>query len=64
MPKRIAAAEPQSLYPRKSSLREVIDYGAALLPITDANQLTSLLMTYHNTLLQELQKEASNESTH
>jgi hypothetical protein len=47
---------PQSLYQKFESLTEVVAYAQAQLPIEDENQLNSLLMTYHNTLLHSLQK--------
>lgn len=53
-------AVPQSLYPTKASLNEALSHSLAQLPITDANQLTSILMTYHNTMLHTLEQEESN----
>lgn len=44
-------AVPMTLFPTFGSLQEVIDYSKSKLPITDENELFSLLMTYHNTLL-------------
>ena len=43
--------EPQTLYPTLGSLAEARQTALSQLPITDANQLNSILMTYHNTLL-------------
>lgn len=37
------------------SLEEVIDYADSKLPISCKNELYSLLMTYHNTLLKVVQ---------
>lgn len=42
---------PQSLFPRKDSLKEAVEYLNAQLPITNPNELHSALMLYHNTLL-------------
>jgi hypothetical protein len=39
------------LFPTMGSLQEVIDFADSKLPIMDKNDLFSLLMTYHNTLL-------------
>ena len=44
-------AVPMGLFPTLGSLQEVIDFADSKLPITDKNELFSLLMTYHNTLL-------------
>ena len=40
-----------NLFPTMGSLQEVIDLAESKLPITDKNEMYSLLMTYHNTLL-------------
>lgn len=45
---------PMPLFPTMDSLQDVIDYGVAKLPIDSKNDLYSLLMSYHNTLLNEL----------
>ena len=42
---------PMTLYPTLNSLQEVIDKAKAQLPVNCQNQLTSILFTYHNTLL-------------
>lgn len=42
------------LFPTLSSLQEVLDYADSKLPITSRNDITTLLMTYHNTLLSQL----------
>lgn len=44
------------VYPTLGSLTDVINYAESCLPIMDANLLTVVLMTYHNTLLKELEK--------
>ncbi len=39
------------------SLDEVLEYGKSKIPITDSNDLVSLLMTFQNTLLNQVNKE-------
>ena len=50
-------AVPMDLFPTMGSLQEVVDYGESKLPITNKNELYSLLMIYHNTLLKRLNGE-------
>lgn len=47
-------AVPMALFPTLGSLQEVVDLAESRLPITDKNEMLSLLMTYHNTLLTQL----------
>lgn len=47
-------AVPMALFPTLGSLQEVVDFADSKLPITDRNDMFSLLMTYHNTLLKQL----------
>lgn len=42
------------IYPTAGSLQEVLELGQSRLPITNKNDLVSLLITYHNTLLAQL----------
>lgn len=44
----------QGLFPTLGSLNEVIDLANSKMPITCHNELHSLLMTYHNTMLKQL----------
>lgn len=44
------------VFPTAGSLKEVVETGFAILPITDPNALYALLMTYHNTLLKEVNR--------
>jgi hypothetical protein len=44
-------AVPMNLFPTLGSLQEVVDLAESKLPITDKNEMFSLLMSYHNTLL-------------
>jgi hypothetical protein len=45
---------PMPVFPTLGSLQEVVDLAHSLVPIQNRNEVTSLLMTYHNTLLNEL----------
>jgi hypothetical protein len=49
---------PMSLFPTLGSLQEVADLADSKLPITSKNELFSLLATYHNTLLNAVQRSA------
>lgn len=42
------------LFPTLGSLNQVIELAESKLPITDKNELFSLLMTYQNTLIKEM----------
>ena len=42
------------LFPTMGSLQDVVDLADSKLPITSRNEVISLLMTYHNTLLAHL----------
>lgn len=46
-----------NLFPSMESLDSVVDLGLSQLPIKSANQLVSILMTYHNTMI-KVQNEA------
>lgn len=43
-----------TLFPTMGSLQEVHDFAEAQLPILTKNDISNLLMTYHNTLLAQL----------
>jgi hypothetical protein len=43
-----------ALFPTMGSLQEVIDLANSKLPMTDKNEMHSILMVYHNTLLAQL----------
>lgn len=45
---------PMAVFPTFGSLQEVVDFADSKMPITDKNELFSLLMTYHNTLLKQI----------
>lgn len=45
---------PKPLYPTMSSVEDVQKWAASLLPIKDKNELTAVLMIYHNTILKEI----------
>lgn len=55
-------AVKMGVYPTLGSLREVVELGNINLPITDQNELYSLLMTYHNTLLQQITQDRNHDS--
>lgn len=50
-------AVPMNLFPTFGSLRDVVDYAYSSLPIGSENDVYSLLMTYHNTLIAEIRKD-------
>lgn len=50
-------AVQMSLFPSMDSLDEVISLAESKLPITDKNELISLMMMYHNTLLNQINNE-------
>ncbi len=50
-------AVPMSLFPVCSSLQDVMELAETKLPITNRNELVSLLMTFQNTLLKVLEDE-------
>lgn len=43
------------VFPTADSLQEVVDLGKSKLPIEDENELFALLITYHNTLLRQVE---------
>jgi hypothetical protein len=45
---------PMTVFPTLGSLQDVVDLANSKLPITDQNEMFSLLMSYHNTLLKVL----------
>jgi hypothetical protein len=49
---------PMTVFPTLGSLQEVIDLANSKLPISDQNEMFSLLMSYHNTLLKEIHGQA------
>lgn len=50
-------AVPMALFPTMGSLQEVADYATSRLPITNPNELSSLLFMYHNTLLKVIKEQ-------
>lgn len=48
-------AVPMALFPTMGSLQEVIDFADSKLPITNKNELNSLLFVWHNTLLKVIE---------
>ena len=51
-------AVPMGLFPTLNNLNEVVELGYSKLPEISRNELFSLMMTYQNTLLNELSKKA------
>lgn len=47
-------AVPMTVFPTSDSLTEVVSLGNSRLPITNSNDLFSLLAQYHNTLLKQV----------
>lgn len=45
---------PMTLFPTMASLQSVVDMAESQVPINNKNVITGLLMTYHNTLLKQL----------
>lgn len=44
-------AVPMNIFPTLTTLEEIIALAKSQLPIMDEQQLVTVLMTYHNTLL-------------
>lgn len=44
------------LYPTMNSLEEVVNLANSKIPVVHRNEMVSLLMTYQNTLLKQLEK--------
>jgi hypothetical protein len=51
-------AVPMNLFPTMDSLNDAVALAKLQLPITTEHALVTLLMTYHNTLLASLKKDA------
>ena len=49
--------QQQSLFPAKNSVKELEQEALMQLPITDANQLLTLLRTQQNTIISEIERE-------
>ncbi len=50
---------PMELYPTMESLQSVVDMAHSQLPGLEYNHVLALFMTYHNSLLQILEKETN-----
>jgi hypothetical protein len=48
---------PMNLFPTLGSLQEVVDLAESKVPVTSRNEMYSLLMTYHNSLLKVIEDE-------
>ena len=49
--------QSMTLYPTLDSLQEVIELANSKLPVITQNEMYSLLMTFQNTLLKELENK-------
>lgn len=49
-------AVPMSVFPTAASLDEAMDTAIAATPVVSKNEMRTLIMTYHNTLLAEVNK--------
>ncbi len=56
-------AVPMGIFPTMGSLQEVVDYADSKVPVTSSNELCSLLMIYHNTLLKTIKEQGNPGST-
>ena len=45
-----------ALFPTMDTLQSCVELGISQLPLTDKNAVVGLLMTYHNTLIKQLEK--------
>lgn len=50
-----------TLFPTLDSLNAVIDLGLSQLPINTPNALIGILMTYHNSLLKQVEESNKHE---
>lgn len=50
-------AVPMELFPTMGSIQDVVDYAESKLPITDKNDMFSLLMTMQNTVLKTVRDQ-------
>jgi len=61
-PKAALRAVPMNIFSTLGSLQEVIDLAESRLPIINKNDITVLLMIYHNTLINTLNGGTKNDS--
>lgn len=52
-------AVPLGLFPTAGSLQEAVELAFSRMPVLNQNEMLSILMTYHNTLLAQIEKEKS-----
>lgn len=50
-------AVPMSVFPTLTSLDEAMNTALAATPVVSKNEMRTLIMSYHNTLLAELNKQ-------
>ena len=48
---------PMGLFPTMDSLQDVVDFAHTKVPVASSNEMTGILMTYHNTLLKVIDRE-------
>ena len=48
---------PQNIYPTMGSINEVLELADSKIPLLQRNEMFSLLMTFQNTLLNQLGRE-------
>lgn len=51
--------EPMGIFPTMDNLQDVVDYAQTKVPVESKNEITGILMTYHNTLLKVITNEDS-----
>lgn len=52
-------AVPMSVFPTAASLDEAMNTAIAATPVVSKNEMRTLILTYHNTLLAELNKTSN-----
>lgn len=48
---------PQNIYPTMGSINEVLELADSKIPLLQRNEMFSLLMTFQNTLLKQLERD-------
>ena len=48
---------PMGIFPTMDNLQDVVDYAHTKVPVGSNNEITGILMTYHNTLLKVIDRE-------
>lgn len=50
------APVPQNVFPTMDSLQDVVEYAEAKVPVESKNEITGILMIYHNTFLKVINR--------